>query len=319
MKVRFTSEKERHPDSDQGVKVVYAPAKRVAYRLRWYLILLLVASPALWLAGNLLSDLLLIEAPAQTYQPLMEVRALESGMIRRIHVRPNQRVVEDDLLVSMDNPILSTRYRELDDGLSVVPVAPPSQEQAVQRLIDRATQRVVELERLVKLGAATRGELDQARDLRDERMSALAAIQQRAAVDIRQEQDSLRQHSERIRISQQLELLQVRAAGNATVREINVHEGEAAGPGTLIMRLYASDELQIHVFLDARQRKLAHPGQLLKLRMPDNSWLDARIVNEPVQLSRLPNTVQTPLGRNQPGLLLQVETLEPLPAKWQLD
>lgn len=89
MKIRFTSEKERHPETDQGLKVIYAPARRTAYRLRWYLILLLVASPALWLGSSLLRNQLLIEAPAYTRQPLTEIRALESGLVSQIHVRPD--------------------------------------------------------------------------------------------------------------------------------------------------------------------------------------------------------------------------------------
>ena len=51
MKIRFNSDKERNPTQDGGLKVLYAPGKRVAFRLRWYLILLLISSPLLWFFG----------------------------------------------------------------------------------------------------------------------------------------------------------------------------------------------------------------------------------------------------------------------------
>lgn len=229
------------------------------------------------------------------------------------------RVSEGDLLVTLDNPVLTARHRELSSSVSVARADQQSREQIQQQLIERATQRAAELENLVRSGAATRGELDQARDLRDERIAALAALQQNTEFDLFQQQDSLRQQNERVRLEKQLDLLQVKAAGDAMIREINVHEGEAAGPGTLIMRMHADHDLQIHVFLDARQRELARPGQELKLRMPDNSWVAARVINEPSLASRLPANLQKPFARNEPGLLLQVETLEPMPDKWLLD
>ncbi|MCB4714643.1 hypothetical protein LHK99_28755 [Klebsiella quasipneumoniae] len=37
---------------EQGLQVLYAPGKRLAFRVRWYLILLAVLSPLLWLIGR---------------------------------------------------------------------------------------------------------------------------------------------------------------------------------------------------------------------------------------------------------------------------
>ena len=52
MKIRFDSRKELNPTQEQGLTVLYAPGKRMAFRVRWYLILLLVASPLIWLAAS---------------------------------------------------------------------------------------------------------------------------------------------------------------------------------------------------------------------------------------------------------------------------
>ncbi len=64
MKVRFTSNKERNPTQDGGLKVIYAPSKRIAYRLRWYLILLVVASPFIWFSSKLIGTMVLVDTPA---------------------------------------------------------------------------------------------------------------------------------------------------------------------------------------------------------------------------------------------------------------
>ena len=52
MKIKFSSAKEHQPTADNGMQVLYAPGKRLAFKLRWYLILFLILLPALWLAGR---------------------------------------------------------------------------------------------------------------------------------------------------------------------------------------------------------------------------------------------------------------------------
>ena len=79
MKIRFSSPKEQQPTREQGLKVLYAPGKRLAFKLRWYLILLAVTSPLLWLVGRALLSVWLIEAPAQLLLPASELRAREPG------------------------------------------------------------------------------------------------------------------------------------------------------------------------------------------------------------------------------------------------
>lgn len=322
MKIRFTSKKERQPTTDEGLKVIYAPGKRMAYRLRWYLILLLVASPVLWFAGHLLGSMLVLEAPARIFQPLTEVRAMESGMVSQVHVKLDQQVLAGSLLVALENPGLTAQQQALNDALqvSVMATTPVQrQEQLLQQQIVRAQRRADELQRLVSSGAATRGELDQARDVLDDRLAALAGFQRSLEPTAALQHDVQRNRSELVALEKRLEQLQVRAVSEAIVRDVNVHEGEVVGPGTLMMRLHTSKELEIQVFLDARQRELARPGQALKLRMPDHSWLDATVIAEPRLVSRLPQDMRSPFGSNDLGIMLTVATVEPLPNEWQLD
>lgn len=92
MKIRFSSSKEQQPTQDQGLQVLYAPGKRLAFKLRWYLILLAVLSPLLWLLGSWLLGALLVEAPAQLVLANTELRAREPAQVQQILVRPGERV-----------------------------------------------------------------------------------------------------------------------------------------------------------------------------------------------------------------------------------
>lgn len=322
MKVRFSSVKERDPTIDGGIKVIYAPSKRIAYRLRWYLILLLVASPVLWFAGKMISGMVLLEAPARTVQPLIEIRALDSGMIRSLPVEAGDQVAAGALLILLDNPALLAQQQAINDTLQVLPLASTlaqSQQKSMLQQLERANQRGIELERLVSMGAATRGELDQARDLINDRQAALADFERKLEPTIAQQIHSRRNQSELVVLEKRLEQLNIRSASDAIVRNVVVNEGEAVGPGTLLMQLQQSGIVEIEIYLDARHREYARIGQPLKLRLPDGQWLDAQVTSEPKVVTRLPAGMRSAFDADASKLLLMVEPIELLGQEWQFD
>lgn len=322
MKIRFTSQKEREPTVDGGLKVIYAPSKRAAYKIRWYLILLLVASPVLWFAGKMVGNLLLVEAPARTFQPVLRVRAMEVGRVQQLHVAEGDAVSAGTTLISLENPTLQAQHQAVSVTLSAAtPLSPAMSQQfeAYTQQMERARWRVAELEHLVGMGAATRGELAQAQDRLNEHESALAALRQRlepSATQLAQEKNRL---SEVRLLNARLDTLQVRADTDAIVQNLAVHEGEDVGPGTLMMDLITNNKLEVHVFLDVQERKLASQGQTLRLRLPDDQWIDARVTEEPKGLIRLPPELRSPIARSELSLLVKVEPMEPLPLAWQIN
>ncbi|QEY60195.1 HlyD family efflux transporter periplasmic adaptor subunit [Pseudomonas sp. C27(2019)] len=322
MKVRFTSNKERNPAQDGGLKVIYAPSKRIAYRLRWYLILLVVASPFIWFSSKLIGSMVLLDAPARTVQPLTEVRALESGTIRQLRVKTGDQVASGTLLVVLDNPVLLAQHQAVMDTLDVMTLGGTPlqrQQQILHQQLERARLRSIELQRLVDMGAATRGELYQARDLLNDRQVALAEIERQLAPTNDQEIYTRRNQSDLIALDKRLEQLQITANSDVVIRDIVVNEGEAVGPGTLLMQLQKRGIVEIEVYLDARQRELARIGQELKLRLPDGQWLDAKVTSEPKLVTRLPPGMRTAFDNDASKLLLMVETIELLGQEWQID
>ncbi len=78
-------------------------------------------------------------------------------------------------------------------------------------------------------------------------------------------------------LNKRIERLQVRAPSDARVRNILVTEGEVVAPGTALLQLQSDRPFEVQVFLDAKHRQLAQPGQRLKLQFPDGSWHDAMV------------------------------------------
>ena len=227
MKIRFNSDKERNPTQDGGLKVLYAPGKRGAFRLRWYLILLLISSPLLWVFGRLGVGYLRVEAPAQIEVPVVELRAREAGTVAELLVRSGDHVQPGQRLLSLDNPEWRLRIQQLQPG--EVPVASsPSTEalQLQQRAIELARQRVNQVQALLAQGAATRGELLNAQAELNTQQQVLLDLQARLRAQRSQAEGDplqlLREDRERQWLQSRLDGLQFTASEEGRVAEVLV-------------------------------------------------------------------------------------------------
>lgn len=324
MKIRFNSDKERNPTQDGGLKVLYAPGKRVAFRLRWYLILLLISSPLLWIFGRMGVGYLRVEAPAQIEVPVVELRAREAGTVAELPVKAGDPVQAGQLLLSLDNPEWRLRIQQLQPGEAPLATTAAAQAQQLQqRAIDLARQRVSQLQALLAQGAATRGELLSAQAELNSQQQALLDLQVRLRVQRNQAEGDplqlLREERERQWLQSRLDGLQFTAKEEGRVAEVLVRAGENVGPGTLLMRLERSAAPLLLVYLEPRFAAYAEPGQRLAVRMPDGSWQTARVLQAADSARRLPAGMQKPFTVSQLGLLVPAEFEQPLPPRWRVD
>ena len=324
MKIRFNSDKERNPTQDGGLKVLYAPGKRGAFRLRWYLILLLISSPLLWVFGRLGVGYLRVEAPAQIEVPVVELRAREAGTVAELLVKAGDHVQPGQRLLSLDNPEWRLRIQQLQPG--EVPFAgSPSTEalQLQQRAIELARQRVNQVQALLAQGAATRGELLNAQAELNTQQQVLLDLQARLRAQRSQAEGDplqlLREDRERQWLQTRLDGLQSTASEEGRVAEVLVSVGENVGPGTLLLRLERSAEPLLLIYLEPRFAGYAEPGHPLEVRMPDGSWRSARVLQAADSARRLPAGMQKPFTVSQMGLLVPAEFEQPLPPLWRVD
>ena len=324
MKIRFNSDKERNPTQDGGLKVLYAPGKRGAFRLRWYLILLLISSPLLWVFGRLGVGYLRVEAPAQIEVPVVELRAREAGTVAELLVKAGDHVQPGQRLLSLDNPEWRLRIQQLQPGETPVSASPSSEAlQLQQRAIELARQRVSQVQALLVQGAATRGELLSAQAELNSQQQVLLDLQARLRAQRSQAEGDplqlLREDRERQWLQSRLDGLQFTASEEGRVAEVLVSVGENVGPGTLLLRLERSAEPLLLIYLEPRFAGYAEPGHPLEVRMPDGSWRSARVLQAADSARRLPAGMQKPFTVSQMGLLVPAEFEQPLPPLWRVD
>jgi multidrug resistance efflux pump len=328
MKIRFDSPKEQNPTQEQGLNVLYAPGKRMAFRLRWYLILFLVASPLLWLVGKLLYGLLMIDAPALLLLPIQEVRARDAGRVEQLFVTAGEHVQADQLLVNLDNPEWRARLLQL----AAMPVEAArlgdsewgmKERQLLRARVGRAEQRVQQLESLVQQGAATRSEVLAAQAERDGFRADLLAFERReqTAHQLPQgiDRELIQQNAEQQWLKTRLSALSVTAPQSGRIAEVLVTPGENVGPGTLLMRLEQATDPLLWIYLEPQNINYAQKGQPLKVHMPDGEWLDAHVVQAVDSAARTPTALRGPLAANEMGLQVAARFDQPLPARWRID
>ncbi len=113
MKVKF-DKPAAQPELDDGVKVEYAPAKRPFPVLRWYLILLIVASPIIYFIGTILTDKVSIRASGFVSLDLVQIRSPQEGRVTAFNIAVRDMVKVAQPLASIAPPsfILEQRARE---------------------------------------------------------------------------------------------------------------------------------------------------------------------------------------------------------------
>ncbi|PZW49423.1 HlyD family secretion protein [Pseudomonas sp. URMO17WK12:I2] len=307
------------------MQVLYAPGKRLAFRLRWYLILFLILLPVLWLAGRYGLELIRVEAPALVRLPSMEVRAMQPGQVKSIPVQAGDHVDVGTPLVELDNPEWRLRLNLLQGGAA--PQAAPvgdlgTRNRAVlQSLVNRASQRVNDTRRLVQQGAATRGELVEAQNALDSRQAELLAFERSlsGAGSSEGERYERQQGLERQWLTGQLEQMKVSASEPGRVAEVVTAPGENVGPGTLLMRLERSGPAQLWVYLDPKDVEHATPGSPLDVRLPDGNWTRAEVINPAESANPLPSDLRQPFRSPTRGLMVPARFTEPLANEWRVD
>jgi multidrug resistance efflux pump len=323
MKIRFDSSKERSPAQEQGLKVLYAPGKRVAFRLRWYLILILVASPLVFFFARLVYGAWVIEAPAQVILPMVEIRARDAARVNHLAVKSGGTVKAGQLLLEMDNPEWRQRLGQLQ-ALSagadqLIEPSGTGLHSVLVRQLDRAREKLALVQRLRQEGAATQGEVLAAASERDQREADLLSLDQRQG-SLRLQPSGARDHAllkaEEVWLNDRLQALNVKAQENAVVSEVLVNEGENVGSGTVLMRLQRLADPVILIYLDPADAAYAKPGQPLKLELPDGHWLPARVVNPADRVRSLPESLRMPFAGAQTALLVSAAVDGEFPPEW---
>lgn len=316
MKIRFDSPR-TSPEDDNGTKVQYAPAKRQAFKLRWYLLLLLAASPFLYAAWIALANWWTIEAPGYIVLPVHSITAPQNAVVENLNLTDNAVIRAGQPLLQLRRPELDSQIKALQTILQHSQASPPPSAARSDNRVARsyAEQLVASYRKLFAQGAATRAELNEAE-------ARLAASQPPAPVRLPPDNtaynQNIQQQAQLQALLEQQSALQLKAPVSGRVQGIFTHSGLPVQQGQKLLTLQEDQPLKIVALLPAHYNRYASASQQATVILPDGRKLAAQVLFNGIETEQVPEVLRA-LGSDKQGIVLQLKTLQDVPAELRLN
>ena len=335
MKVSFLR-KEKDPTVVHGMKVPYAPAKRHAAKLRWYIILLLVSSPLIYFLIKLGLAWVIVAAPGYITMDQVEINSKADGVVDHVYVQVGQDIAAGETVVRLFNPHLASqmmlRRAELSALAPEESTAGSAHVDLLKRRVSLAKENVSvanaylnNVDFLFGQGAATVAELNLAR----ERRNRTQIEYDEALFDYRRLSDGSGQTAAngdrsrevaRKRIEAQIESLE-RDQGRLVqttpfagrVLDILAREGESLSNGVPILLLGRAETPYVEAYLEPKYADYARKGAEAVVKFSDGTRLQAVVREDAGLARRLPSDLTSPIGSRDMMLMVRLDLIEPLP------
>lgn len=340
MDVRFSPLKQSEPTRENGVQLKYAPAKRSAYKARWYLILALALSPvilfALWLYVswvNVTSEGVVSMTPQKLVSP-------GEGVISEIYVQVGETVHRGTPLIRIKTPVLDAEIAQIEHELKTLidhnPLNNPALNSVLENKISAAKDNQIKMQEMLKeyqqLHKNQIIEKDQLnrveqlkfqaelwyKDAQTERLRELQA-QQRNNLSGSQANQIRQMRQQLVTLKARREMFIIRSTDTATVNDITAAEGDIVGSGMELMYLSARSEAKVIAYLEPKFVDYTQLGSRVSVIFPNGFRTEAHI-SQPVTLIRtLPSRLADPFETNRPVLKVTLSFSEPLPARLRVE
>ncbi|MBP7517655.1 MAG: HlyD family efflux transporter periplasmic adaptor subunit [Desulfobulbus sp.] len=316
MKVRFTPPPQA--EVSRGMKVPYGPGRRNAAQWRWHLILVLVASPFVYLLFSLAWPYLTLTAPGVVVLDRENVVAAGAGTVHTLHLRPGDPV-------EVGQPLVTLVSAALDERIAAAPLAPLEELlQLAEHTARRQAGRLAVVQGLLAKGAATVAEVEAAaaeadsarRSLLQTRREVLAARSEGApaapAESVSPDRQRLRERLAALERERQGLVTRAPLAGR--LLDLPVETGQQVAPGTVLAQVAVPGRAQVEAYLRPAALGKATPGREVTVRLPDGRSVLARVREQPSRVRQLPaGFAAAATDSRDPMLLVTFDLAEPLP------
>ncbi len=333
MKPKFYSATRNRPEETDGLNVPYAPAKRKVPQWRWYLILVVVASPLLYFAARGLYGVAVIAAPGNILLEQHELRAAVAGFVERMTYEIGDLVEAGTPILELKDPGLEERQLRLERELSTlkrdIPQNFPKIMQVLKTQVSIA-ERIVRdrsnahraMQELFSAGAATRAEVQLASSRLAEAESNLQSTKLDLAHELKRARalDDVDYDNAVIRIETELDLVDFRrsqmshrSSYDGRVIDVYVTEGEFVSEGTPLLLVGQLDKPEVIAYLEPKHAQSVKEGGTATVRFPDRTILKARVVRDPILTKRMPAELVSTFGQRPMAVMLNLNPEHGIP------
>lgn len=320
MKINFHLDKKNKPQSESGMRVAYGRVKRGGYRLRWYLILVIVISPLLFMIYYLLKKEVLVTAPGIVTSYPLTITVAQAAIVRFIPVNVGDEVEKGQSLMLLIDNALNKDVEFLQKELVALSNNNiQSTDELYQKAIDSTKKSLAKVQQIQQKYDQLRKEglvsevdyvvmvnVSNAIDsqLRNQEIAYINAKRDRAQLILagpvaKQYRELMKKLT--VKLTKQ-EYLTFKAPFSGRVLDLHVHEGQRVTDNAPLLTVAQNVTPDIIAFLKPKYLDYSLKGTKAKIIFPDGKKLSAT-VSRPVEVvSKLPPELQSPL-KGQPAYL----------------
>lgn len=252
MKIKF-SKGIQAPDVVDGMKVVYAPAKRLISRWRWFLIILVAATPLLLILYRVIITTVLVKTPGTVYLKKINIVAPITGNLLAMYTRAGAIVHKGTPLALLGDPVLDDKRqlakRELESARLFGEETSEKTLFLAQTIEKKLANNLIILRKLLHSGAATISEVTMAEARHDAALNDL--LRARENLEVHRSQ-FLRQLKELELIEGMREKLSIVSPTNGQVLLANIAPETTFIQGTTLLTIASFDEFSIIAYVQEK-------------------------------------------------------------------
>lgn len=329
MKVSFRTRKSSKPTEDQGFRVGYGAVKRTGYVIRWYFIVFVIISPILGFAWYGASKTLLITAKGILTTEPLNLKAIESGTIMSVSVKPGQHVQAHEHILTIDSPVLTDEAKLLKKSITFLnqdnhtaqkKYLKLGQEKVNTARANLAVQSDFDLQyKAYKekgiIPLSEQVQLQQAKT--DAKLKLLNAQQEYHTgkgnfLSGPSTQGILSLSQELSKIESRIQQLKIHAPHAAMINDLFIQNGEYVTVGEELASISSRQEPVVIAYIDPADMNYSAIGQTATITFPNNDTYEA-VINEPTQLAnKIPAVLASPFDGSKPALKVTLTLQRPV-------
>lgn len=332
VKINFESSKGKNPDSRSGLRIPYAPAKRVFPKWRWYLVVLIVCSPLVYILLRICGSLFVSTSSGIIALEKINITSPQITTIESVLSTSGALVKKGQVLfiLKFDSQIekldLLKAEREALKQYSEVPVNTRELKQRIElakRERDYYTQRLSDMKDLFDKGAATKVELDSAESNYISASKNLLRAQEELNRATRTERP---EYKIRLRqIDAELALISERQTEivspyDGIIVNVFVSPTQTVYQGAVMATLACSEPVSMVAYVAPKDIRSISTKKPVSVKFPGGEIIKAQVKNYPNMTQPLPQELSQPISASRfAALRVELEPLEPIPNSLAID
>ena len=330
----------KHKDKQLQQAANYAPGKRHLSKIYWYLLLIMILSPFVYLGYKIFTDTFLMSANGHIMFGEVVLRAPASSYVDSVFLTPGDSFEKGQLIIQLSSPQLISQLKSLGDEILIL------QEKKQNMLSDDSELEHLKIARTEaeKYMNDTKYYLNVWIDLKAKGQTSIANIEKAlydlniatqnlktidrdiAKIELNKKMQSEEYFDKRIReieaqvktLNTSLALLSIKAPESGTLAKVSVNENEYVKDGQDLAVIVVNRNVYIIAYVESKflSEKLK-ASQEVSIRFPDGRKIKGTVTATPVFAETDPSKASI-VSSDKNKILVRIIPKEEIPARYKI-